>query len=289
MDTSQLHSVSGLVGEGIIDGRFLQTGDTGKAVVDRHYAAFFGIKPGDTVKIGGEPFQAIGVVETKTSSLASAANYYISLPDAQALVKTRPDEVNQIYVLVTQPSIVEETVKRIRAAPGDVSAITEDSIVQVMGCIARISNRFTRVAALVALLGGLALTWLVLSASVTERTREIRLIKSVGWSRRQVGGYFLTEGLLLSILGAMIGLALGWLTTLILSQLPIQPVVLNPSMPAGMGFNAPATVPMTLPAYLSLPAILLAMCVAVGGGAIASWLIANRAALMKPADALRNT
>jgi putative ABC transport system permease protein len=289
VDTDQLQSGPGLVREDLFDGRFLQTGDVGMAVIDRHYAAFYTINPGEMVKIGGEPFQVIGIVEIKTSSQASAANYYIPLADAQRLIKAAPGEINQVYVRVEQASMVEETVNRIRAALGNVSAITEESIVQVMGGIARVSDRFAGVASLVALLGGLALTWLALSASVTERTREIGLMKSVGWTGEQVGNYFLLEGVLLSSLGAATGVVLGWLSALVLSLLPIQPIALNPDMPMSMGSSLAVQTSMTLPAHLEITSILLSITVAIAGGAAASWLIAKRAASMKPAEALRNS
>jgi putative ABC transport system permease protein len=157
-----------------------------------------------------------------------------------------------------------------------------------MGGIARVSERFTGIASLVSLLGGLILTWLALSANVTERTHEIGLMKSVGWTGAEVGRYFLVEGILLSIMGAGIGLVLGWLTTLVLRRLPIQPVILNPEMPTHIGFDTGGAAQITLPAFLTAIPILLALTVAITGGALASWLIARRAASMKPADALRN-
>jgi ABC-type antimicrobial peptide transport system permease subunit len=289
VDTTQLQSGPGLVSEDIVAGRFLQTGDKEMVVVDRHYAAFYSHKTGDVVQIGSQPFQVIGIVEITSGSQASAANFYITLSDAQKLIQARPDEINQIYVRVTQASMVEDTVEQIQATLGDVSAFTEDSIVQVMGGIARISDRFSGVASLVTLLGGLALTWLALSASVTERIPEIGLMKSVGWTAGEVGRYFLSEGSLLSVFGALLGLIVGWLATLALSQLPIQPVVLNPDMPPGMGFNAAETTPMTLPAHLSFVPVVISISIAVFGGALSSWVNAKRAASMKPADALRNS
>ena len=174
----------------VVAGRFLQLNDTRMAVVDKHYAAFFGLKPDDEVKIGGEPFQIVGIVEAQEGGQAAAANFYIPLADAQMLSHLKTDAINQIYVRVAQASTVDEVVRQSRATLGEVSATTEQSIVQVMGGIALVSQRFAGVSSVVALLGGLALTGLALYASVSERRREIGVMKAVGWMASEVQRYF---------------------------------------------------------------------------------------------------
>ena len=94
----------------VVAGRFLQSNDSHMAVVDKHYAAFFSLKPGDEVNIGGDVFQIVGVVEAQEGSQAAAANFYISLTDAQALSRLNTDAINQIYVRVAQASTVNRCV-----------------------------------------------------------------------------------------------------------------------------------------------------------------------------------
>lgn len=272
--------------EWVVAGRFLQSDDTRAAVVDKHYAAFFRLKPGDVVDIGGEPFRVVGIVEPKEGSQVAAANLYVPLADAQALAQLNADALNQIYVRVAQASAVDDVVGQSRAALGEVSATTAQSIVQVMGGIASVSERFASIAALVALLGGIALTGLALSASVTERRREIGVMKAVGWTLRDVRRYFIIEGLALSLLGALIGILLGWLATLALGLLPID-AALNSNVPQGLASAPAMSGALTLPARLTLMPIVLALGAAAVGGAAASWLAARRAANLKPADALR--
>jgi putative ABC transport system permease protein len=273
--------------EWVTAGRFLQPGDTRMAVVDKHYAAFFSLKPGAEVKIGGEPFQVVGIVEAQEGSQAAAANFYIPLADAQALAHLNTDAVNQIYVRVAQASAVDDVVQQSRAALGEVSATTEQSIVQVMGGIALVSERFAGVAALVALLGGLVLTGLALSASVAERRREIGVMKAVGWTAVEVRRYFVIEGSVLSVCGALVGVMLGWLAILALGLIPIDLSALNLNTPLGLAAAPVSAATLTLPAQMTPAPIALALGVATIGGALASWLVARRAARLKPAEALR--
>jgi len=273
--------------EWVVEGRFLQPGDTRMAVVDKHYAAFFSLKPGDEVKIAGEPFKIVGIVEAQVGSQAAAANFYIPLADAQILAHLNPDVINQIYVRVAQATMVDDVVQQSRTALGEISATTEQSIVQVMGGIALVSQRFAGVASFVALLGGLVLTGLALSASVAERKREIGVMKAVGWTAAEVRRYFIIEGLTISMAGASVGVLMGWLSIMALGLIPIDLSALNANTPLSLTTAPAMPEPLTLPATITIVPFLLALGVAIIGGVIASWLTARRAANLKPAEALR--
>ena len=136
------------------------------------------------------------------------------------------------------------------------------------------------------MLGGLALTGLALYASVSERRSEIGVMKAVGWMASEVQRYFVIEGLVMSMAGAWTGVVMGWLATLALGQIPIDLSALNANAPLSLAANVASDVP-TLPATVTPDSLALALGIAVIGGAAASWLVARRAANLKPAEALR--
>jgi len=273
--------------EWVVAGRFLQPNERHVAVVDKHYATFFRLKPGDAVPIGGASFQVVGIAEVQEGSQAAAANFYVLLADAQALAGLNTDAINQIYVRVAQASSVEQIVQQSRATLGELSATTEQSIVQVMGGISRVSERFAGVAALVALLGGLSLTGLALSASAAERRTEIGVMKAVGWTAGNVTSHFVVEGLVLALAGALTGILVGWLVTLGLGLIPVDLGPLNTSTPTGISAATAMGSQMTLPARISATVALQALGLTAVGGALASWLVARHAASLKPAEAFR--
>lgn len=273
--------------EWIVDGRFFQQTETDVIVVDRHYAAFFGLAPGETVEIGERPFTVIGVIEVPGGNQAAAANFYLPLADAQSLAGLADDQINQIYLRVAEASDVETVVAEIETRLGNISAMTEQSIVQVMGGVAQVSDRFASVAALAALLGGLILAGITLGAGINLRAGEIGVMKAIGWQARDVVRLFTTEGVLLSLLGAALGVLLGWLAVLILGQIPVDLTALAPTTPDLGASTDVAT--YRLPARLSWNAVLLAVGTAVVGGGLASLFSARRAARLKPATALRNS
>jgi len=272
--------------EGLVAGRLFQPGEQGVAVADRHYAAFYSLKPGDTVTIGDQNFRVVGVAGQQGSSQAGVANLYVPLAEAQALVGLEAGQVNQVYVRVAEASQVEAIVANLTARLGPLSAISQESILQVMGGVARISARFAKVAGLVGMLGGWVLAWVALAGLVTERQGEIGVMKAVGWRKRDVTRAFLLESLLLSLTGGIVGMALGFGTALAIGYLPAPAASLRETLP-GLAVAATSTAAPRLPAHVTPGTLALALLIAMGGGMLAGWVSARRAAALKPAQALR--
>ena len=103
----------------------------------------------------------------------------------------------------------------------------------------------------------------IMLVSVTERTREIGIRKSLGARRNDIMMQFLTESVILSLAGGFMGLALGTVVSLILS--------------AVFGTTLKVT----------LPYILLSIFVSTTVGIVSGWYPARRAARLDPVDALR--
>ena len=268
-------------------GRSFEPADRDVAVLDLHYARFYDLALGAEVRLGDQPFRVIGIVELTETSQAAAANLYVPLADAQALAGLAEDQVNQVYLEVANASEVDAVVNTATARIGRVSAITEDSLVQVMGGIGRISSRFARVASAVALAGGLLLGWFALRGLVSERRREIGLMKAVGWRRRDVTGVFLREALLLSVAGAMVGLILGFGAAALLTRLPVP----TPNL-AGDTQEMPGQQlgdrggDQKLPASVGLQMAAAAVVLVAGASTLAGWTAARSAASLKPGPAL---
>lgn len=273
--------------EGLLNGRLLQAGDSGVAVADRHYAAFYSLKPGGQVTIGGREFQIVGVAEQKGSSQAGVANLYVTLADAQALVGLGDGQVNRVYARLASASKVESIVQALTARLGSLSIVSQESILQVMGGVARVSTRFAGIAAAVGMVAGWVLAWLALSGLVAERRREIGVMKAVGWRSRDVRRAFLGESFLLSVAGALAGMVLGLGAALGLSGLPAPTgsgSEVLPGLAVALGREGVAR----LPAQVAPGTLALALVIAVSGGVLAGWISARRAADIKPARALRD-
>jgi putative ABC transport system permease protein len=273
---------------GLVAGRAFVPGELGVAVADRHYAAFFQLNPGAAVTLGGRRFTVVGVAEQRESSQAAAANLYVPLADAQSLARVSSGEVNQVYVRLLDAGRADAVVEHLKHQLGRVSAVTEDSLLQVMGGIGRVSARFADVAASVGVLGGLVLAWVSLSGLITERTQEIGLMKALGWRARDVARAFLLEAALMTLAGGVAGIVMGVVGAWVLGRLPLIPPASAPEHGlAGLAAVSPVAISASLPITVGAGSVALALVIAVGGGTLAGWIAARRAASLKPADALR--
>jgi putative ABC transport system permease protein len=288
IDPSQ-NQVGPMVGlkDGLISGRLLQAGDGDVAVADRHFAALFSIKPGDAVRVGDKEYRVVGIAEQKQSSQAGVANLYVSLPNAEALAGVPEGEVNQVYARLSDASRTEEVVTSLSAKLGKISAMSQQSILQVMGGVSRVTARFSAAAGLLGAIGGVALAWAALSGLMAERRREIGVMKAVGWRRRDIVRTFLSESAILSICGGVVGTAIGLLLALLLAGLPTPVPLLQQPLP-GLAAAPIQAGSMTLPIQVS-PALLgLALAISVAGGTLTGWLGTRRAAGVRTAQVLRN-
>ena len=120
----------------------------------------------------------------------------------------------------------------------------------------------TAVAAISLIVGGISVMNVML-VSVSDRPREIGLLKAVGVGRKQILAVFLAEASLLSTLGGLLGLVVGWLLVAIL-------VGIFPALPASP------------PAW----AVWAAPGVSVGVGIVFGLLPAQRASRLEPIAAL---
>jgi putative ABC transport system permease protein len=187
---------------------------------------------------------------------------------------------------VREAADIDAIVTETQAQLGEISVTTEQSIVQVMGGIVQVSDRYAQVGAIVALLSGVLLSAITFNAAISLRAREIGVMKATGWRSRDVTRLFATEGSALGVVGAVLGILVGWLGIVLLQQIPIDlPMVAGPVPELSTVATAR---PGTIPARLSSATVLIASMVAILGGGVTSLVAARRVSLMKPANTLRS-
>ena len=147
-----------------------------------------------------------------------------------------------------------------------------DMINDVMGLV---TNFIAAVAAISLVVGGIGVMNIML-VSVTERTREIGIRKSLGAKRKDIRLQFIIEAGTTSALGGLIGVVLGMVVAFVAG------VVLSGMMTSMMGGSG-----TTFQAVPTPGAVAIAFGVSVGIGVLFGYLPANKAAKMNPIDALR--
>jgi putative ABC transport system permease protein len=237
---------------------------------------------GETVRIDGQPFRVIGVTAARGGSGFSNEDDLVLVPLTTAQVRlirhAQRGEIDMLLVQAASADAVglagEEVSAILRArhrseiGEDDFTIFTQQDFLATAETITGVLTIFLGgVAGISLLVGGIGIMNIML-VSVTERTREIGLRKAVGARKRDILIQFLAESSLLSLVGGVIGIMLGWgLSVLVGAIARASDADLSPA--------------------ISLDAILLATLFSAAVGLFFGLYPAKRAADLEPVEALR--
>ena len=207
------------VKEWLKEGRFPQK--DGEVVLEKHYAKFHHTQIGDTVEINGRLFSVVGLLEIKEGSQIASANIYLPLSDAQTLVAGDSNGVNIVYLRLKSPSLLSRVKTSIAGKLNGVSVTSSDSFLELMGGVSKISDQFSFIVSLIALGGAVFLIVKAMLSSLVERSREVGILKAVGWTERDVQKQLMGEVFLQSLLGGILGILMGYFFSYLLGFLSI--------------------------------------------------------------------
>ena len=231
---------------------------------------------GEMFKLNKVNFQVIGVLPAKGATGFQDQDDVVVIPVLTAMHRLLgKDYVDYIDIEAATPADqqpVTDAVLKLMLARHRVPLAQQQDAFQIRN-LADIQSAFSEssrtmsmllaaIAAISLLVGGIGIMNIML-VSVTERTREVGLRKAVGARRRDILLQFLVEAVVVSLTGGLAGIALGWLITVVLSQL------------AGWGTS------------VSAGAVLLAFLFSAGIGVAFGIYPARKAARLNPIQALR--
>jgi putative ABC transport system permease protein len=193
------------------EGRFLRTGDSGKAVLP---AGITDLAPqlevGTTfslVTVGGlKSFTVIGLLAEQGS--LSSPEVLITLPEAQAALN-QPGLINRIEVSVSAGADQEAVSANIQHTLGDNYVLNTDSNAADAVASVKISFAMFDLFGALALFLGAFLIYNTFRTVVVERRHDLAMLRAIGATRRQITLMILTESLMQGILGMFIGLIVG--------------------------------------------------------------------------------
>ncbi len=193
----------------VIEGRYLTPEDGNVALVDHEYARLNNLTIGSNVAYMKGKYEVVGLVNVDAASILKS-HIYVNLPVCQ---KALPDDntglVNVALIKVTDPrevdAVSDELASRwIGATPiaaSDLAATTSGVITIGEGTAWNISLALVVVAVLFTVRSQLA--------AVSERTREIGILKAIGWSSSNVVSQIFIESALQGVIGGVIGCVVG--------------------------------------------------------------------------------
>jgi putative ABC transport system permease protein len=173
---------------------------------------------GQKIRINGIAFQVAGIMERKGSTTSDASilipittfQRYISGSEAYAMINIQAADLDRMRDLQT---LLEGELLRLHKQPNmDSADFYIANQLDLLSTVQGVAGTFTlllgSIAAISLLVGGIGIMNIML-VSVTERTREIGVRMALGAKARDIMSQFLTEAIILSVGGGLIGIALG--------------------------------------------------------------------------------
>ena len=274
--TGVLPAYANIINQGVQSGRYIIDAD----VNNRSAVCVIGVDlaedlfgntnvVGNTLHIDGRKFQIVGVLESKGTSMSGSSDESVVLPFTLAQRMLDSTTISSIYMSAVDSASVDDAQEVVENFL--YKKYQNESTYSVMNQTAMLETANETASTLSLMLGGIAGISLlvggigimnIMLVSVTERTREIGIRKAIGAKRRDILLQFLIESVVISGMGGLLGLLLGFGLMSVLENM------------LGMTLSVTAGV------------IYLAIGFSMGVGIIFGLYPANKASKLRPIDAL---
>jgi lipoprotein-releasing system permease protein len=265
------------------------------------YANQFGIKVGDALSISGREFPVVGLVDASRATKIAVANVYLPLKEAEELAVVSKQlqsvspyasgDVNLLFIKADQDKI-SSIASSMKTILGDRAAVaTPDSFLKLLGSLFALSDKFTMVASLIAIVVAILIAFKTMAGNIAERAKEIGVLKAVGWTNRNVISQLMGESVVQCFMAGVLGLFIALVAAYALSFMNVSipiPWEMSPTphfLPGG-GDQIFKTLrlPVTVPWSLAIFAILLSVII----GGMTGGLLGRHIAKIKPSEVLRH-
>ncbi len=226
---------------------------------------------GQRIKINGEIYTVVGVLEEKDDSTEQSQDDQVIIPYTTATRLVKNATISTFYVQAKTEDTVDAAMEKLDEML--LEEFKSEDAYRVFNQAAMLETITTTTQTLSMMLGGIAAISLIVGGigimnimlvSVTERTREIGIRKSIGAKRKNILVQFLIESIVISCLGGIIGILLG------------------------IGFSSLLGSLLRIPASPSVSTVILSFSFSAMVGIFFGFYPANKASKLNPIDALRH-
>ncbi|HEY4981714.1 MAG TPA: ABC transporter permease [Pseudolabrys sp.] len=254
LDANASNLGPGRAREWLIKGRLPVNGER-EILVERHYGAFYRLEPGSSIDIAGNAFKIVGVVEIKEGSQIAASNFYMEIGAARELGSLPPGLVNQVFLKVADMAETESIKQRIAKWMPRASIASSGTMLQLFGGVSQTIGSFRSVGVAAGAAAAQALSAMLVLGALTERRKEMAVLRVIGWESSQVRRQIAVEMAVQGLLAGLLAIGLVAIGNNLFSHITIaMPASLpgeNPVDFAAGGFHAAASA-LALPVSTTL-------------------------------------
>lgn len=201
---------------------------------------------GETLLIKGYPFTVVGVVEERGTNFGGDNDMMVYIPMQFASRMQGFRSPTQIFYIAaeseetidTSLNRIESYLKTVLPSEDNYRAFSQSQILGVLDTLmGLLTSLLSGIASISLLVGGIGIMNIML-VTVRERTKEIGIRKALGARQSQILSQFLIEAIIITVLGGLIGLAVSYLGTLLITALTDFNVLLGwDSVILSLGFS----------------------------------------------------
>ncbi|MEI6237807.1 MAG: FtsX-like permease family protein [Candidatus Saccharibacteria bacterium] len=285
----------------ITSGTYFAGDGDGQIILNKSYASKNNKNVGDEITLASTKYKIVGIVDPKLYT--NTTDFYLPLTVLQK-VAPKTGRVNIVLIKATSSDNVAAAGKQVSSLITGANIVDSQATAQkVSGSIVqatKLTNKFIGLTSIVVVIASFVIVSLLTIFSINKRVREIGTLKAIGWSNTQVVRQILSENVVLGVLGAIFGIALGVTAIVVLNHYNIS---LNASVQslnsAVGGFGGPfgrnsvqttATVDTAIQLKININYIILLIGggVAILGSVVAGFFAALKVSRLKPQVALRS-
>lgn len=210
----------------MIAGKFKDIGSSGNhIIVGQKLLEKIGARMSETILISSgkgipQPFKIVGIFDTGSRNI-DESTVFSSLADAQKLRGT-PSEITDIAIKINDPYTAEEKATEWKNASKEKILSWQESSAGILSVFKTqdiVRNSMTISIIVVASFG----IYNILSILVTQKKRDIAILRSMGFTPSDIVKLFFNQGLLLGLSGGLLGLLMGYMICLLVGQIEIAP------------------------------------------------------------------
>ncbi len=170
-----------------------------EVILERHFSRLFGYKLNTSYKINNQDYKIVGIVDFKEESNLSNAQIFMPYKTALSLLNQKKTIINQIYISLSNASLLSKVQKEIRNIFSNISIITKDRLLKNLSSFNRLIYKFGDYFSFGISFLALILIFWILKMNQIDLGKQTRILQTIGWPKQKTRQWMFFESSLIIV------------------------------------------------------------------------------------------